>query len=103
VVAHVLQVARHPLERRSAVLPKVAHPRILSISAHGRVFSTCSFVSHARLAGAAGVLIPVNTDAHTTASLSYAELGVAVARRAWLTKEQVLNTRPWAEIERMRG
>jgi DNA polymerase (family 10) len=59
--------------------------------------------THARLAGAAGVLIPVNTDAHTTASLGYAELGVAVARRAWLTKEQVLNTRPWAEIERMRG
>ena len=49
------------------------------------------------------MLIPVNTDAHTTASLAYAELGVGVARRAWLTKEQVLNTRPWAEIERMRG
>ena len=59
--------------------------------------------THARLAGAAGVRIPVNTDAHTTASLGYAELGVGVARRAWLTKEQVLNTRPWAEIEKMRG
>jgi len=59
--------------------------------------------THARLAGAAGVRIPVNTDAHTTASLGYAELGVGVARRAWLTKEQVLNTRPWAEIEKLRG
>ena len=29
------------------------------------------------------------------------EIGVAQARRAWLTKEQVLNTRPWAEIERL--
>ena len=28
----------------------------------------------------------------------YAELGIGQARRAWLTKEQVLNTRPWAEI-----
>ena len=53
---------------------------------------------HARLAGAAGVSIPVNTDAHSTASLAYAELGIGQARRAWLTKEQVLNTRPWAEI-----
>jgi DNA polymerase (family 10) len=53
---------------------------------------------HARLAGAAGVSIPVNTDAHTTASLDYAELAIGQARRAWLTKEQVLNTRPWAEI-----
>ena len=53
---------------------------------------------HARLAGAAGVSIPVNTDAHSAASLAYAELGIGQARRAWLTKEQVLNTRPWAEI-----
>jgi DNA polymerase (family X) len=58
--------------------------------------------AHARLAGSAGVLIPINTDAHSTASLSYAELGVGQARRAWLTKEQVLNTRPWAEIAKMR-
>ncbi len=52
----------------------------------------------ARLAGEAGVAIPVTTDAHSTESLAYAELGIGQARRAWLTKEQVLNTRPWAEI-----
>ena len=56
---------------------------------------------HARLAGEAGVMIPVTTDAHSVAALGYAELGVAQARRAWLTKEQVLNTRSWREIERM--
>ena len=56
--------------------------------------------THARLAGEAGVLIPVTTDAHSTGALSYAELGVGLARRAWLTKEQVLNTRSWREIER---
>ena len=54
---------------------------------------------HARLAGEAGVSIPVTTDAHSPESLAYAELGIGQARRAWLTKEQVLNTRPWAEIE----
>ncbi len=54
--------------------------------------------AHARLAGEAGVRIPVNTDAHSVAALAYAELGIGQARRAWLTKEQVLNTRPWAEI-----
>jgi DNA polymerase (family 10) len=59
--------------------------------------------THARLAGAAGVPIPITTDAHSTASLSYAELGIGQARRAWLTKEQVLNTRSWAEIAKMRG
>jgi DNA polymerase (family X) len=54
--------------------------------------------AHARLAGAAGVLIPVTTDAHSTAALAYAELGIGQARRAWLTKEQILNTRTWADI-----
>lgn len=58
---------------------------------------------HARLAGAAGVMIPIDTDAHSTASLGYAELGVGLARRAWLTKEQVLNTRSWAEIEKVKA
>jgi DNA polymerase (family X) len=58
--------------------------------------------NHAKLAGEAGVLIPVNTDAHSTGALGYAELGIGQARRAWLTKEQVLNTRTWAEIEKLR-
>ena len=59
--------------------------------------------THARLAGEAGVKIPITTDAHSVGALSYAELGVAQARRAWLTKEQILNTRPWREIARTRG
>ncbi len=57
--------------------------------------------THARLAGEAGVRIPVTTDAHSASALAHAELGVAQARRAWLTKAQVLNTRSWKEIERL--
>jgi DNA polymerase (family 10) len=58
--------------------------------------------THARLAGEAGVLVPVTTDAHSAVALAHAELGIAQARRAWLTRDQVLNTRPWREIERLR-
>ena len=58
---------------------------------------------HARLAGEAGVLVPVTTDAHSVKALGYRELGIAQARRAWLTKEQVLNTRPWREIAKRLG
>lgn len=57
---------------------------------------------HARLAGEAGVPIPVTTDAHSTAALAYAELGIGLARRAWLTKEQVLNTRSWTQVVKLR-
>jgi DNA polymerase (family 10) len=57
--------------------------------------------AHARAAGEAGVLVAVNSDAHELGALAWPEIGVAQARRAWLTKEQVLNTRPWPEIERL--
>ena len=30
------------------------------------------------------------------------EFGVGQARRAWLTKEQILNTRTWKQIEKLR-
>ena len=57
---------------------------------------------HARLAGEAGVKVVVSSDGHSIGALGYVEFGIAQARRAWLTKEQVLNTRPWAEIEHLR-
>ena len=58
--------------------------------------------THARLAGEAGVKIAVNTDAHQLSALQHVEMGVAQARRAWLTKDQVLNTRTWPQIEKLR-
>jgi DNA polymerase (family 10) len=57
--------------------------------------------SHARMAGEAGVKIAVNTDAHQLGALQHIEMGVAQARRAWLTKAQVLNTRSWAQIQKL--
>jgi DNA polymerase (family 10) len=57
---------------------------------------------HARLAGEAGVLVPVTTDAHSTGALAYSVLAIGQARRAWLTKDQVLNTRSWREIAKLR-
>jgi DNA polymerase (family 10) len=55
--------------------------------------------ANARLAGEAGLKLAISSDAHSSKALRYVDLGVAQARRAWLTKEQILNTRPWREIE----
>ena len=55
---------------------------------------------HARLAGEAGAKIVISSDGHRTVTLMSIELGLAQARRAWLTSEQVLNTRPWERILR---
>ena len=50
--------------------------------------------SHARLARDRGVKLVIDTDAHEIAALGYARWGVLTARRAWLGKDDVLNTLP---------
>jgi DNA polymerase (family X) len=55
----------------------------------------------ARLAGEEGVLVPVTSDAHRVETLAFVEIGIGQARRAWLTKKHVLNTRSWAQIEKL--
>ncbi len=49
---------------------------------------------HAKLAKEAGVLIAVNTDAHSTRELDFILAGINQARRGWLSASDVLNTRP---------
>jgi DNA polymerase (family X) len=57
---------------------------------------------HARAAAAAGVNVLVNTDAHSARNFGLLPYGIATARRAWLTPEQVANTRPWADFAPLR-
>jgi DNA polymerase (family X) len=57
---------------------------------------------HARAAAAAGVPIVINTDAHEPSDFDYRRYGVATARRAWLTKRDIANTRTWKQFARMR-
>jgi DNA polymerase (family 10) len=49
--------------------------------------------AHARQARDAGVRLVVSTDAHSTTALGGLRWAVTVARRAWLTPADVLNTR----------
>jgi DNA polymerase (family 10) len=49
---------------------------------------------HLRLAKQHGVKIVINTDSHHTSHLDKIRFGILQARRAWLTKEDVLNTLP---------
>jgi DNA polymerase (family X) len=57
---------------------------------------------HARAARDAGVRVLVNSDAHGTSTLSIVRWGIATARRAWLRREDVANTLPWAEFAPLR-
>jgi DNA polymerase (family 10) len=49
---------------------------------------------HLRMAKAKGVKFVINTDSHHTSHLEKIRYGVLQLRRAWLTKEDVLNTLP---------
>jgi DNA polymerase (family 10) len=55
---------------------------------------------HLRMAKAKGVKFIINTDAHHTSHLEKIRYGVLQLRRAWLTRSDVLNTRPVAEFAR---
>jgi DNA polymerase (family X) len=49
---------------------------------------------HLRMAKQRGVKIVINTDSHHTSHMQMMKYGVLQARRAWLTKDDVLNTLP---------
>jgi DNA polymerase (family 10) len=52
----------------------------------------------ARRALQLGARFAVSSDAHSTSELDFMQFGVGSARRGWLTKEDVLNTRPLDEL-----
>src|SRR3954464_9638100 len=53
---------------------------------------------NARRAVELGATLVIDSDAHWTTTLPNIQYGVATARRAWLTKENVANTLPWEEL-----
>ena len=53
---------------------------------------------HLRQAREHGVKIVINTDSHHTSHLDKIRYGILQARRAWLTKDDVLNTLPVVEF-----
>lgn len=76
------RVIRHAAER-GCCLELNAHPLRLDL--------TDTFC---RMAKAEGVLVCINTDAHGTLDFGFMSYGIGQARRGWLEKKNVLNTRP---------
>ncbi len=54
--------------------------------------------SYARLARQAGILLAINTDAHSTQDFNYVHFGIDQARRAGLKKEGILNHYAWPQL-----
>ena len=56
---------------------------------------------YARMAKEAGLKLSISTDAHAVGSFEYMEYGIAQARRGWLEKDDVLNSRSWPELKKL--
>jgi DNA polymerase (family X) len=54
--------------------------------------------TYLRMCKERGVKVVISTDSHDAHALSYIHYGVTMARRGWLSKEDVINTRPVADF-----
>lgn len=75
----------------------VANGVALEINSQPHRLDLCD--SHARLARDRGAKLAINSDAHDVPALNYPRWGILTARRAWLTKDDVINTRPLKQFQ----
>lgn len=57
--------------------------------------------TYCQLAKEQGVLISINSDSHSPANFDFLSDGISQARRGWLGKKNVLNTRPLRELRKL--
>jgi DNA polymerase (family 10) len=74
-------------KERGVILELNAHPDRLDLNDH-----------HCRMARDMGIKIAINTDAHSTEGLKNMKYGIYQARRGWLSKDDVINTRRVADL-----
>ncbi len=74
-------------KERGIILELNAHPDRLDLNDHD-----------CRMAKDMGIKIAINTDAHSTDGLNHMKYGIYQARRGWLSKDDVINTRRVADL-----
>jgi DNA polymerase (family 10) len=75
------------------------HGCFLELNAHPERLDLLD--THCRLAKDEGVLVAINSDAHGEADYDNLRYGIGQARRGWLEKDDVLNTRPLETLQRL--
>jgi len=82
----------YPFDVHAILKAAAQHKVAMELNAYPDRLDLCD--RHLRLAKQNGVKIVINTDSHHTSHLDKIRFGVLQARRAWLTKEDILNTLP---------
>ncbi len=83
------KIIRHARER-GCFLELNAHPERLDL-----------LDTHCQQAREEGVLVSINSDAHSIADFDNLRFGVGQARRGWLEKQDVLNTRSLTALRKL--
>jgi DNA polymerase (family 10) len=76
-----------------------AHGKFMELNANPRRLDLNDV--HCAAAKRHGIPIVISTDAHSISNLDLMRYGILQARRAGLTKEDVVNTRPWELVTQM--
>jgi DNA polymerase (family 10) len=95
VLAHPtgrLILRREPYEVDLAEVARCARANRVSLEINAYPARLDLNDSHARMVRDMGVLLSINSDAHSISMLDFLSYGVDTARRAWLEREDVINT-----------
>jgi len=93
----LLQRDAYPFDVEAVIAAAARHGVALEINGQAHRLDLNDV--HARLAHERGVRIVISSDAHARRGFGALRWGVTVARRAWLTAADVLNTRPFEEFK----
>lgn len=85
----MLRIIRHA-KNRGCYLELNAHPERLDL-----------LDTHCQIAKEEGVLVAINSDAHSREEYAHLRFGIGQARRGWLAADDVLNTRQLPELRRL--
>ncbi|MBI5763426.1 MAG: DNA polymerase/3'-5' exonuclease PolX [Planctomycetes bacterium] len=86
------------LDMTAVIAKAVETGTALELNAAWQRLDLCDL--HVRQARDAGVMLCIDTDSHSTAQLDQMRLGILTARRGWLRKQDVLNTRPLPDLRK---
>jgi len=86
----------YPLDMETIMQAAIERGCFLELNAHPDRLDLND--RHCRMARDMGLKVAIVTDAHSVQALQYMRHGIDQARRGWLTRDDVLNTRRTAEL-----
>jgi DNA polymerase (family 10) len=92
---------RHPIALNMQRICSAAKSRPCYLELDGQPDRLDLDDTNCRLAREHGVLVSIASDAHHSAQFANLNFGVIQARRGWLRAQDVLNTKPLAEVRRL--